>query len=162
MWLGRKRPTLPGVFLDIYDGKVWKDCYNVKGKPFLQDPYNLCLKLNVDWIQPYERSQYSMRIIYMVFENLPRGERFKAENLIVVGCILGPKGRKGNINSFLKPLVDELLELWNGVHLKTDSLFGYTSVRCLLSCISSDLPATRNVCGFAGHSGQMECSKCLK
>ena len=97
----------------------------------------------------------------MVIENLPRGERFKPENVIVVGCIPGPKEPKGNVNSFLKPLVDELLELWNRVQLKMHSLFGYTSVRCLLSCVSSDLPATHKVCGFTNHLAQRGCSKCL-
>ena len=56
-----------------------------------------------------------MGIIYLVIENLPQSERFKVENMIVVGCIPGPKEPKGNINSFLNPLVNELLELWTGI-----------------------------------------------
>lgn len=32
----------------------------------------------------------------------------------------------------------------------------------MLSCFSSDLSATWKVCGFASHSAQMGCSKCLK
>ena len=71
-------------------GKVWKDCQNIKGKAFLQEPFNLSLKLNVDWIQPYDRTQYSMGVIYMVVENLPRVERFKPENVTIIGCIPGP------------------------------------------------------------------------
>ena len=93
---------------------------------------------------------------------MPRCERFKIENVILVGCIPGPKEPKGNIKSFLKPLVDELLELWSGVQLHTDSMFLYTSFRCAPICVTSDLLATRKVCGFAGHAAQMGCSKCLK
>jgi len=37
----------------------------------------------------------------MVVMNLPREERFKTENLIVVGIIPGPKEPKLHINSFL-------------------------------------------------------------
>ena len=48
------------------------------------------------------------------------------------------------------------------VWLKTGGLFGYTSVRGMLSCVSSDLPATRKICGFASHSATMGCSKCYK
>ena len=118
--------------------------------------------MNVDWVQPFDHTTYSMGIIYLVVENLPHGERFKLENVIVVGCIPGPKESKGDINSFLRPLVNELLELWTGVQLKTKSLFGYTSVRCMVSCITTDLPATRKFCGFAGHSAIKGCSKCLK
>ena len=160
--LWRKRQALPGQLLDVYDGRLWKESSIIDGKPFLQNPNNLCLKLNVDWIQPYDHVQYSMGIIYLVIENLPREERFKPENIIAVGCIPGPKEPRGNINSFLKPLVDELLELWSGVWLKTNGIFRYTSVRCMLSCISSDLPATRKTCGFAGHSASKGCSKCYK
>ena len=83
------------------------------------------------------------------------------ENILLVGCIPGPREPTHNINSFISPLVDELLELWNGIQLKTSSsLFGYTSLRCALTCVSSDLPATRKVGGFAGHSAAMGCSKC--
>ena len=158
----RTMQSKPNMYSDIYDGQVWKDFQCIIGKPYLQQAYNLCLKLNVDWIQPFDHTQYSMGIIYLVVENLPRNERFKVENIIVVGCIPGPKEPKSNINSFLKPLVDELLELWTGVQIKTKSVFGYTSVRCALSCISSDLPAIQKVCGFAGHSAAMGCSKYLK
>lgn len=159
--LWRKRRVLDGVYTDIYDGAVWKEYLCVNGKPFLSAPYNLSLKLNVDWIQPFNHTQYSMGIIYLAVENLPRSERFKVENVLLVGCIPGPREPKHNINSFLAPMVDELLELWNGIQLKTSSsLFGYTSLRCALTCVSSDLPATRKVCGFAGHSAAMGCSKC--
>ena len=98
-----------------------------------------------------------MGLIYLAIENLPRSERFKTENVILVGCIPGPREPKRNINTFLSPMVDELLELWNGIQLKTSSLFGYTSLRCALTCVSSDLPATIKVCGFAGHSAAMGC-----
>ena len=39
---------------------------------------------------------------------------------------------------------------------------GEVLVRAALICLSCDLPATRKVCGFAGHSAAMGCSKCLK
>ena len=42
----------------------------------------------------------------MVVMNLPRDERFKPENLLVVGIIQEPKEPKHHINSFLQPLVD--------------------------------------------------------
>ena len=93
---------------------------------------------------------------------MPRSERFKVENIILVGCIPGPREPKQDINPFLSPLVDELLVLWDGIQLKTSSLFGYTSLRCALTCVSADLPASRKVCGFYGHAAAMGCSKCKK
>lgn len=35
-------------------------------------------------------------------------------------------------------------------------------VRAALTCCSSDIPATRKLCGFVGHSAKLGCSKCNK
>ena len=97
----------------------------------------------------------------LVVENLPRSERYKLENIIVVGTLPGPKEPK-NIYSYLKPLVDELLNLWNGVILRNASMFGITPIGCALTCITCDLPATRKLCGFKLFSSLHGCSKCFK
>ena len=103
-----------------------------------------------------------MGLIYLVIENLPRHKRFKLDNVIIVGCIPGPNEPKLSVNSFLKPLIDDLMELWHGTLIKSGSAFGVTSVRCMLTSISADLPATRKLCGFMSHSARRGCSKCLK
>ena len=36
---------------------------------------------------------------------------------MVLGVIPGPTEPKGNINTFLKPLVDDLILLWDGLPL---------------------------------------------
>ena len=71
------------------------------GEPFLAVPNNFGLMLNVDWFQPPKHGSNSIGVIDMVVMNLPREERFKTENLIVVGIIPGPKEPKLHINSFL-------------------------------------------------------------
>ena len=35
-------------------------------------------------------------------------------------------------------------------------------IRAALLRITSDLPATRKLCGFASHAASLGCSKCLK
>ena len=161
--LWRSRTTPSSVhFTDIYDGKVWQDFQVVDGRPFLQLPNNLCLKLNLDWFNPFKHVQYSVGVLYFVVENLPRTDRYKLENIIVVGCIPGPKEPKKHINTYLKPIVDELLELWHGKLLRTSSIFGIVPVRCALTCITCDLPATRKLCGFLSFSASQGCSKCRK
>lgn len=72
----------------------------------------------MDWFQPYSRrSDVSVRVIYLVILNLPREERFKWENVILVGVIPDMETMPKSINSFLKPLVDELQVLWKGIRL---------------------------------------------
>ena len=34
--------------------------------------------------------------------------------------------------------------------------------KCVLLCVSCDLPAARKVCGFLSHSAALGCSKCKK
>lgn len=56
-------------------------------------------------------------------------------------------------------MVNELLELWKGVSIKIDrSILGSRMVRVALACISSDIPATRKLCGFYGFKAKHGCS----
>ena len=64
-----------------------------------------------------------MGVIYLVLLNLPREIRFRKENILIIGVLPGPKESKGNINFFLKPLVDKLLDLWNDVIIKKKKLW---------------------------------------
>lgn len=51
--------------------------------------------------------------------NLPRSERLKKENVITAGVIPGPDEPSLSINTYLRPLVDELIDLWsNGFKYK--------------------------------------------
>ena len=71
--------------------------------------------LNIDWFQPFKHRVYSVGVMYLVFMNLPRNIRFKRENIVLLGLIPGPSEPPLNINSYLTPLVVDLLALWRGV-----------------------------------------------
>lgn len=76
--------------------------------------------LNVDWFQPFKhRKDISVGVLYMVVMNLPRSERFKRENVIIVGIIPVLSKEPPSLNTFLNPLVDELNVLWRGIKVKT-------------------------------------------
>ena len=60
-------------------------------------------------------------------------------------------------------MVDELLRLWKGVQMETPCrMFPTKIIRAALVYISSDLSATRKVCGFYAVNALHGCSKCLK
>ncbi|XP_063077496.1 uncharacterized protein LOC134467584 [Engraulis encrasicolus] len=158
----RKRKIPGGVLADIYDGQVWQDYQYVNGEAFLAVPNNFALMLNVDWFQPFKDAPYSVGAIYLVILNLPREDRFKEENMILVGLIPGPKEPSLNINAFLDPLVEELQALWDGIILEDSSFIGHQVYRAALLCLSSDIPATRKCGGFVGHGAYRGCHKCLK
>ena len=157
----RKRPKVEGLLNDIYDGRVWNDFMSPNGIPFLSVPYNFALSINVDWFQPFKYSTYSLGAIYMAVQNLPREERHSSENVILIGVIPGPREPKKVMNSYLRPLVDELNELWDGVLMHSASETPVI-VRAALICTACDIPAARKVSGFVGHSAYHACSRCLK
>ena len=76
---------------------------------------HLGIIINLDWFQPFDSSVYSCGVIYGPICNLPHNVRFKKENMLTLGILPGPKEVKSHhINHYLSPIVNELLELWNG------------------------------------------------
>ena len=161
MWRNRKVPN--GFLADIFDGRVWKEWQVINGEPFLSAPRNFAFMLNVDWFQPFKHSLYSVGALYLVLMNLPRSERFKPENVFLVGVIPGPHEPKLSINTYLQPLVDELNILWNdGIYEFEHGSSVQHLFRAVLLCVGCDVPAARKVCGFTGHASCKGCSKCKK
>ena len=157
-WRNRVLPST--ILADVYDGCIWKEFVNFRGRPFLSEPYCLAFSLNVDWFQPFKHVTDSVGAIYITILNLPRYLRYRPENIILCGVIPGPKEPK-DLNVYLQPIVQELLLLWEGVMMDIQS-YGSINIKGALLCITSDLPATRKVCGFASHSASFGCSKCFK
>ena len=93
----------------------------------------------------------------MTVLNLPRSERFKSKWTMILGVIPGPTEPKGHINTFLKPIVDDLLDLWNGIPLHPKG----NIVRAALVGVSADMPALRKVAQFLGHKADLGCSRCV-
>lgn len=157
----KKCPRDPNFLGDIYDGRVWKNFKNAEGKPFFDAPNTFGCMLNLDWFQPYKDSVYSVGVIYLSFLNLPPQERSKEENIAVVGIIPGPGEPSRNVNSFLDPLVEDLLDFWDGVWLDGPST-GPRFCRLAVLCVTCDIPASRKLCGFLGFSARKGCNKCKK
>ena len=157
-WRDRKIPS--GVMADVYDGSVWKSFKDKDDKYFFEARYNLGLLLNIDWFQPYLHVKYSVGAIYLVTLNFPRHLRYRKENMILVGIIPGPNEPKLTLNSYLEPLVLDMIKLWKGIDIVT--VEGKEILHAAILCNSSDIPACRKVGGFVGHSAIKACSRCLK
>ena len=65
----RSREQKDGIYSDVYDGNIWK---NFNGSPFLSEPGNYAVMMNLDFFQPYKHVQYSLGAIYFTILNLPR------------------------------------------------------------------------------------------
>ena len=76
---------------------------------------NFAFRLNIDWFQPFQQTNYSVGAIYLAVQNLPREDRSLSESIILVGII--PCEPSKVINTILEPLVDDLLNsLTDGVN----------------------------------------------
>lgn len=149
---------------DIYDGDVWADFCSEKFGNFLQYKRNYGVMLNFDFFQPYRHTTESYGVFYLTLMNLPRSEHFKKENVLLVG-IIPPLGHEpASLNTFMKPLVDELKQFWvSGYRLNTAESPRYKLLfKLALMCIACDIPAARKCCGFKGHSANYGCSRCMK
>ena len=142
--LWRNRNIEEGVLADVYDGQLWKEFQTVEGKDFLKVSRNYGLMLNFDYFQPMKhRKDYSVGVFYLAILNLPRAQRFKWDNIIVLGIVPSTDREPKNLNEFLKPAIQELQALWKGVKLKS-SLSGFPLMfRAALMSTSSDIPASR-------------------
>ncbi len=161
-WAERKNQT--EALFDIYDGMIWKSFEGDNGEPFFTKECaetHIGLILNMDWFQPFINSQYSVGVIYAVICNLPRSERFKPYNILTLAVIPGPKEPKlHEINNYLHPIINQLNRLWEGYHIKTQEYNNGRFIRGAIIGCSSDVPATRKLCGFI--SARIACYRCHK
>ena len=155
-WRNRKVPC--GSLCDVYDGRIWTEFSD-----YFTQSRSLGMMLNLDWFQPFEHTTDSYGAIYLTVMNLPRKERFKKENVILVGVLPAMEHEPSQVNSFLHPLVQELKDLQTGVRLFTASSPRYKlTFHARLLCAACDIPAGRKLCGFKGHAAKLGCSRCLK
>lgn len=154
-----KRVMSDSLMHDIIDGRVWIEMFNELAMDGRTSNL-LGFLVNIDWFQPFKHISYSVGVVYAVILNLPRDIRYKDDNVIIVGVIPGPSEPKHDINSYLGPMVSELLELYSGLWFMTS--LGRQFIRGVLLCFSSDIPATRKAAGFVGLKGVKGCSRCLK
>ena len=151
---------------DIYDGRVWQTFWDQdQNLPFFRKEVSdrhLGIMLNLDWFQPFDNASYSVGAVYGVICNLPRSERFKPSNILTMALIPGPNEPSlHHLNHYLSPIIDQLIELWNGVELSAtyESSTG-KNIRAAVICCSCDIPAARKICGFI--SARVACHRCLK
>ncbi|MBW0510022.1 hypothetical protein O181_049737 [Austropuccinia psidii MF-1] len=157
----------PSIMRSIWDSPRWKEYKDTNGFQFTSNSGNLVFSLSVDWFNPHEkttRRSISLGVITMLCMNLPIQFRNLQENIYVAGIIPGPNEPKLELlNEILKPLVEDLLRLWDGhfFHQTYREPFKGRLIKALVGVIVCDLPAARKLLGMAGHSSKNHfCSLC--
>ena len=94
--------------------KVWQE-FDKEHTSFVDDPMNVRLGLASDGFNPFGNmgNSYSMWPVVLLPYNLPPWMCMKPEYFMMSLLIPGPKSPGNDIDVYLRPLVDELNELWS-------------------------------------------------
>lgn len=161
---------IPGTYQDVFSGAHYQmlcnqflsaspDSATSPGLRIFGDWRDIALGLSTDGFCPFKRRKQSCWPIILFNLNLPPDIRFHLEHIICVGVIPGPKAVK-DMDSFLYPLVEELLKLEAGVaayDVTSDSMF---LLRAFLILVFGDMPAVAKLMRMKGHNGKSPCRTC--
>ena len=149
-------------YRDIWDGNILQqfmvDPEDTR-RPLLKCKTNLALLLYLDFFNPFQRAVYSCGALYISVVNIPKGQRFKAKWTMLTGLIPGPSEPEGHVNSYLSPIVDDLLTLYTGIQIESCGGKVIFS-RSLLLPVLADMPASRKLSQYKSHKADLPCDKC--
>ena len=160
-WHYSERPTEDGVLRHPADGQAWKE-FDQKYPLFAAGPRNVILGLATDGFNPFGNmsNAYSMWPVIVVPYNLPPWKCMKSESLMLSLLIPGPSAPGKDMDVFLRPLIDELKELWEtGVETR-DAFNGSTFLmRAAMMWTINDYPAYALMSGWST-KGYKACPTC--
>ena len=148
-----ERSSADDSFQDIYDGELYKQCASNKG--VISD--FLTFTWNTDGVPLFKSSKTSMWPFFVCINELPFRIRRKPENLLLVGLWIGPK--KPEMLTYLKPFINDFLELENGIKIETDIGVQKTLYGSLIAG-TADLPAKCTVHNQTQFNGKYSCPQC--
>ena len=143
------------------DSVAW-DNINKKWSNFASDPRNIRFGLAADGFNPFSNfsSVYSWWPIFLVTYNLPPWVCMSEENIMLTLLIPGPKQPGNDIDVFLEPLIDDLIELWNnGVQVYDSLNKSAFKLKAILMWTINDFPAYGNLAGCTT-KGELACPIC--
>ena len=158
----RPEPSSDGSLRDMWDGKIMRTFFKDPGDRnvgLLENKDNLALLLFLDFFNPFTRSVHSSGVLCMTVLNLPRSVRYQRKWSMLIGIIPGPEEAQCHINTFLKPVVDDLLSLYDGMKVRAGDGREFLT-RAVLLPVLGDIPASRKVSQFLSFKANKPCDKC--
>ena len=135
----------------------------INGQPcpykYFGDPQDTALSLLTDGFCPFWKRKKTCWPILIYNYNLSLEIHFWICHILCVGVVPGPHKPK-DFDSFLWPLVEELLKLAAGIKafdLSSDEIF---TLRAFLILVFGDIPTVSMVMQMKGHNGLVPCQMC--
>lgn len=162
----RPEPSADGSLHDLWDGRILrvflKDPMN-NNRSLFEDKRNLALLLYLDFFNPFTRAIHSSGVLCMTVLNLPRSVRYQKKWAMLIGIIPGPEEAQCHINSYLKPVVNDLLSLYEGIDIRVSGRHSeqFTS-RAVLLPVLGDIPASRKISQFLSYKANKPVTSVIK
>ena len=146
------------------DGSQWRKIERKYWDEFAGDPRNVWFALSADGINPFgeQSSNHSTWPVTLCMYNLPPWMCMKRKFIMMPVLIQGPKQPGNDIDVYLRPLVEELSQLWNGNGVRTwdEHKQEEFDLKALLFVTINDWPALGNLSGQT-NKGYQACTHCL-
>ncbi|XP_060970192.1 uncharacterized protein LOC133037268 [Cannabis sativa] len=160
-WHKEVRKEEDGILRHPADGLAWKHFDEVYPE-FAVDSRSVRMGLASDGFNPFSNmtSTYSLWPVILIPYNMPPWASTNGTNYLMSLLIPGPKSPGKDYDVFLKPLIEELKELWEGVEAY-DS-YEKCSFRLQVAVLwtISDFPAYAYLSGWST-AGKLACPVCL-
>ncbi|GKE68178.1 hypothetical protein Tco_1526250, partial [Tanacetum coccineum] len=149
-WHATGKCMEPGKMQHPVDGRAWKN-FDTRYPDFVAKPRNVRLGLAADGVNPFGNlsQSYSMWPVILTIYNLPPWLCMKESSLMLTLLIPGPKSLGKDIDVYLRPLIDDLKDLWTlkGVEI-IDIAIGQTfNMRVMLLWTINDFPTQSSLSG---------------
>lgn len=147
----------PHILKDITDGSIYQN--------FLADQKNrrpeeiYTFLLNSDGIKVCNKSELSIWPVYLAINEIPLQYRFCVDNVIVAG--LSVAYSKPKMNTFLKPIIQELMKYEYGIDVSIDKNIKDIAYFYTLHAVF-DKPARADILNIKNANGSYGCLKCLQ
>uniref|UniRef100_A0A251V5A0 Putative transposon, En/Spm-like, Transposase-associated domain protein n=2 Tax=Helianthus annuus TaxID=4232 RepID=A0A251V5A0_HELAN len=154
--------TIEGSMAHPSDGMAWKH-FDSENPDFAKEIRNVRLGLCTDGFNPNNSHSipYSLWPVFLTIYNLPPWMSMKDSFVQVSLIIPGGKSPGQNIDVFLRPLIDELKELYGeGIEVYDAYRKENFIMRVILLWTVSDFPAYAMLSGWSTH-GRLACPYCM-
>ncbi|XP_066349638.1 uncharacterized protein [Miscanthus floridulus] len=145
------------------DGSQWR-AIDREFSEFANEARNLRFALSTDGMNPFgqQSTSHSTWPVTLCIYNLPPWLCMKRKFIMMPILIQGPRQPGNDIDVYLKPLVEELLVLWNkpGVRVWDEYKQEHFDLRAMLFVTINDWPALSNLSGQT-NKGYNACTHCF-
>ncbi|XP_048437106.1 uncharacterized protein LOC125475779 [Pyrus x bretschneideri] len=153
-WHKDKRVNDVNTMRHPADSIAWKKFDKIY-PDFARDPRNVRLGLATDGFNPFSdmSKPYSMWLVVLFPYNLPPWKCMKKPFSFLTLLIPGPNAPGNEIDIYLRPLINELKELWESGVQTYDKMDVCTfNVHAAVIWTINDFPAYGNLSGWSTHS----------